>query len=179
MDQNISVRELQHSDIPLICNYWLDADASHLIGMGVDLSKMPTAEGISQMLQRQLDSPYPSKESYATIWLLDEQPIGHCNVNKIVYEQEAYMHLHLWKPGLRRTGLGTALVKKSLDYFFANLNLQTLYSEPYAENPAPHNTLKKVGFEFVKTHRTIPGGMNFEQDVHQWTLSRDQYLANR
>lgn len=179
MDPNISARELQYSDIPLICQYWLDAKADYVSALGVDLSKMPESESISQMLQRQLESSYPNKESYATIWLLDGLPIGHCNVNKIIYGKEAYMHLHLWKPELRHLGIGTKLVQRSLSYFFENLNLKSIYCEPYAENIAPHHTLQKAGFEFVKTYRTIPGSMNFEQEVHQWRIDRDQHLANK
>jgi hypothetical protein len=37
----LSVRPLSESDIPLIIQYWLEADGDFLNGMGVELTKMP------------------------------------------------------------------------------------------------------------------------------------------
>ncbi len=85
------------------------------------------------------------------------------------------MHLHIWNSEVRKMGLGTQLVKMSLPYFFKNMNLKKLYCEPYALNPAPNNTLKKVGFEFVKEYITIPGFLNFEQQVNLWELTYDKF----
>jgi RimJ/RimL family protein N-acetyltransferase len=93
-----------------------------------------------------------------------------------VFGEQAYMHLHLWNSGFRQKGSGAILVQKSLPYFFENLKLKTLYCEPYTLNPAPNKTLEKIGFELVKTHVTIPGTLNFEQEVHLWKLTRENYL---
>ena len=85
------------------------------------------------------------------------------------------MHLHLWKKDIRKSGLGTELVKMTLPYFFNNMNLKILYCEPYSLNPAPNNALKKVGFEFVKENITIPGFLNFEQKVNLWKLTCEKF----
>lgn len=85
------------------------------------------------------------------------------------------MHLHLWKNDLRKTGLGTELVKMTLFYFFEKLNLKILYCEPSALNPAPNKTLKKTGFEFVKEYITTPGFLNFEQKVNLWELTYEKF----
>jgi RimJ/RimL family protein N-acetyltransferase len=50
-----------------------------------------------------------------------------------------------------------------------------LYCEPYANNVAPNRVLEKAGFEFVKTDRTVPGPINFEQDVNCWHMSRAKH----
>lgn len=106
---------------------------------------------------------------------MDGQAIGHTNVNAIEFGQQAKMHLHLWQSGYRKQNMGTKLVRLSLPFYFERLQLQTLLCEPYALNPAPNKTLKKVGFEFIKKYRTIPGSINFEQEVNQWALTRAQY----
>ncbi len=173
---NIEVREIGDKDIPLLTQYWVDASPDYLKGMGVDVTKRPTKEGMYMLLQKQIESSYQDKEAYALICLLDGKAIGHTNVNKIVYGKEAYMHLHVWKPELRRQGMGTALVWKSIPYFFENMRLAHLYCEPYALNPAPHKTIVKAGFEFVKSYITVPGPINFEQQVLRWHLSRERYL---
>lgn len=173
----LSVREIRPSDIESITAYWLGADKEFLLGMGVDLNKIPSHEQWIDMLSEQLQQPYEEKKSYCTIWEIDGQAVGHSNVNKIVFGEEAYMHLHLWKSAVRRAGAGTALVRMSLPWFFHHLQLKVLYCEPYALNPAPNKTLEKVGFEFVKTYTTTPGWINFEQAVNLWALTFDRFSA--
>lgn len=171
---NLSVRELQAGDIDALVRYWHDSDPDFLRGMGVDLSKIPPREALAGMLSQQLTQDYPEKQSYGIIWELDGVAVGHSNVNKIIFGEEAYMHLHLWQSDNRQKGLGTAFVRLTLPYFFKNMRLQCLRCEPYALNPAPNKTLEKVGFRLEKTYVTVPGYLNFEQMVNHWVLDRDE-----
>ena len=171
----LSAREMQKYDVEPITQYWLTADPAFLKSMGVDLAKMPSKKEWITMLLEQLAQPYPEKKSYCLIWQIDKKAIGHCNVNKIKFGDEAYMHLHLWNKEFRKKGMGTELVKMSLPYFFENLELKKIYSEPYALNPAPNKTMEKAGFTFVKEFITIPGFLNFEQPVKRWELTYEQY----
>jgi len=178
MNENLlSVREMREADVELIVQYWLNADSAFLQGMGVDLDKVPGREQLTDMLSAQLSQSYEEKQSYCIIWLVDGRAVGHSNVNKIVFDEEAYMHLHLWDAAVRGKGFGTILVKMTLPFFFKNLKLKKLYCEPYALNPAPNNTLAKIGFDFVQEYVTVPGWINFEQPVKRWALSREQFLA--
>lgn len=171
----IKVREIEERDINLISDYWLKSDSDFLVGMGVDLEKLPKAEFFTKMLMHQISLPNGEKKSYALIWELDGIQIGHSNVNAIEFGKQAKMHLHLWKNDSRKKGMGTALVKKSLPLFFENLQLKKIICEPYALNPAPNKTLQKVGFDFIKKYRTIPGSINFEQEVNQWELTKEKF----
>lgn len=172
---NLSVREIQEQDIPFISEYWVNATSESLLAMGAIKAMVPDEKYWKQALQSQIESDYAGKQSYCTIWLIDNEPVGHCNVNKIIFGQEASMHLHLWKADKRQSGLGAAFVKLSLPYFFKNLQLKTLYCEPYALNPAPNSALKKLGFDFVKEYITIPGSFSFEQPTNRWELSLEQF----
>ena len=172
IDNHLSVRELQASDIEPLTNYWLNSDPDYMRSLGVDLAKMPSREQWLQMLSTQITQDYPEKQSYGIIWLLDGEPIGHSNVNKIVFGEEAYMHLHIWQPENRKAGHGLAFLKMTIPYFFKNMQLKRLYCEPYALNPAPNRTLPKLGFAFVKSYVTTPGWINFEQEVNLWVLEK-------
>lgn len=176
---HISARELQESDIELVADYWSNASDSYLIGMGVDISKMPSRRIFLERLMEQINSPYEAKKAYCIIWTLDQQPVGHSNVNPIVFGEEAYMHLHMWKRDTRQRGLGTELVKMTLPFFFENLQLKKLFCEPYALNSAPNKALEKAGFEFVKEYVTVPGAVGFEQPVKRWELSREKFMQMR
>jgi RimJ/RimL family protein N-acetyltransferase len=137
--------------------------------------KCPAAQQWVDMLSRQLTLSYEEKPSYAIIWLADDEPVGHSNVSKIEFGVKAYMHLHLWQSGLRQKGMGAELVRLTLPHYFKNLQLQTLFCEPYALNPAPNKTLEKVGFRHVETYTGIPGWLNFEQPVNVWELTRERF----
>jgi RimJ/RimL family protein N-acetyltransferase len=147
--------------------------------MGVDLKKIPTRTSLTSMLKDQIKTDIEEKKSYALIWELDGLPVGHSNVNEIEFGHQAIMHLHLWQSSYRKRGIGTEFVKKSLPYYFENLQLEKLLCQPYALNLAPNRTLEKAGFTFVKKIKTIPGYLNFEQEVNIWKLSRKQFLEIR
>lgn len=164
------VREITTADIEPLLGYWFDAKPEFLTGMGVDLAKMPAKEEFRKALADQIAAPYEKKKAYCMIWLVDGQAIGHCNINNITFGDNAYMHLHMWEAGKRQQGIGSQLVKLTLPHFFKNFNLKKLYCEPNAQNPAPNNTLKKVGFTFVKNYMTVPSFICSEQLVSRWEL---------
>jgi len=168
MKDILSVRELQRDDIDKIINYWMSSDDEFMKGMGVDIAKVPDEKSWREMLSEQLSQDYNEKGSYCIIWMVNDRPVGHSNVNKIVFGEDAYMHLHIWDPEVRKKGYGTEFIKKTLPYFFDNLQLKKLFCEPYALNPAPNKVLEKAGFRFVKNHVTTPGWLNFEQEVSLW-----------
>ena len=174
-EMRLSVREIAEQDIDPISDYWLNADPSFMRSMGVDLSKMPTREDWRNMLMEQLSQPYEKKGSYCIIWQLNGKEIGHSNINKIVFGEEAYMHLHIWHPEERKKGLGTSFIKLTIPWFFKKYKLKNLYCEPYAINDAPNRTLKNAGFEFVKEYITTPGWINFEQPVKLWIMRYERF----
>jgi RimJ/RimL family protein N-acetyltransferase len=175
MNQLLTVRELAEADIKLIIDYWLNADSEFLQGMGVDLNKLPAREQMKQFLSEQVSAPIEQKRSYCLIWEMDGKPIGHCNTNPVVFGEDAFMHLHLWQENKRKKGSGVELVKQTLPYFFKNLQLKKLYSEPYALNSAPHKVLERVGFTLEKEYTTTPGSLNFEQPVKRWVLTEQRF----
>ena len=171
----LTVRELQEKDIDAITNYWLQAEPEFLKGMGVDLTKLPTRQEWRAMLTEQLHTPLLEKKSYCLIWEVEGNAVGHSNINKIVPGHEAYMHLHLWNPEVRKKGYGIRLIHLTLPYFFENYQLKTLYCEPYALNPAPNRTLERAGFRPVKEYVTTPGWINFEQPVRLWQMTAEEF----
>jgi RimJ/RimL family protein N-acetyltransferase len=173
VEQN--VREITLADIEPLTNYWMNASHDFLVGMGVDVSKMPSRQEFENMLTEQISQPLEQKKSYCIIWLANGEPVGHSNINKIIFGQEAYMHLHLWNTVSRQHGMGTNFVKMTLPFYFNNFKLKKLYCEPYSLNPAPNKTLPKAGFDFVKDYVCIPGWLNFEQKVNLWEMSFEKF----
>ena len=175
---NRTIRALESSDIDQIIDYFLTADHDFLAGMGVNPKKLPDADSWQSLLNQDLTRSLPDRQFYYLIWELDHRPVGHSNINKIVFGQEAYMHLHLWQSQNRQAGHGIYFISQSISKYFQIFDLQNLFCEPYALNPAPNKILAKVGFELVKTYETTPGWINFQQTVNRWVLSRENTPAN-
>ena len=173
--QKLHVREMILEDVPHLTNYWTTASPTYLEGMGADASKMPTKLGWESFLTESVLDPYPQKKAYYTIWEIEGESVGHCNVNLIQFGKEAFMHLHLWQPIQRGQGIGRKLVQQSIPFFFRNLQLKTLYCQPFSQNPAPNAVLPKAGFTFVKKYTTIPGPINFEQEVNLYQISNFKF----
>ncbi len=172
---NATVREMKEGDIEQVIDYFVSASPSFLAGMGVDIKKLPDKHAWMKLLSKELDKPYEEKEFHYITWLIDNQPVGHSNVNKIRYGKEAFMHLHLWHGSDRKKGSGSWFVRETLPHYFERLALNTLFCEPYALNPAPNKILLKLGFEFEHTYETVPGAINFHQQVNRYALTREQY----
>lgn len=175
MESNLTVREMTTEDIQHVVNYWDTASEEYMKGMGADINLLPPPAEFTKALHSQLATIKKERKGYVIIWLLDGQAVGHSHINKIKFGEEAFMHLHLWPAQKRKKGLGSTFVKHSIPFYFENFELENLYCEPYALNPAPHAVLKKLGFEFVKEYITKPGYINFEQPVKRWRLSKEAF----
>lgn len=169
----LAVREATKEDVSLIADYWLRSDHNYMRSLGVDLERLPSRDDFISMLSTQISLPLRERQAYALVWLLDDKPIGHCNINNIVFGMSAHMHLHIWNEENRKKRIGEELVKMSIPYFFNNYELKRVYCEPYAKNPAPHKLLEKLGFQLEKEYITTPGTICFEQPVKRWVLEHE------
>lgn len=173
---NLTVREMTLADIPKIVDYFLLAESDYLKGMGADKLKLPKREDWINKLIFEHDQDYQNKSFYYIIWEINGQAIGHTNINNIDFGETAVMHLHIWKPSIRAKGIGKVLLLKSIPYYFKNFNLKNIKCEPYALNSAPNKVLTKVGFQFIKKYETIPGWINFKQEVNSYLLKKGDLL---
>jgi RimJ/RimL family protein N-acetyltransferase len=155
-------------------DYFLGADDFFLRSMGVDRSRLPSREAWLGDALADHQVPDHRKNRLYLGWFYQGSQIGHSSVNRIRVGEDAFFHLHLWRQELRKSGFGTYLCQQSIRIYFDRLGLKRLWCEPYAENHAPNRTLVKLGFEFVKRYRTVPGTINFKQDVNLYRKHKAQ-----
>lgn len=165
-----NVRELTKDDVDLIIDYFLNSTPEHLLRLGVDETKLPGKNEWRIIILNDLEQPLEKRKFYYVIWEVNDIPVGHSNINDIVFGRQALMHLHLWNPDDRRKGNGTYFIKESLNTYFKKFRLEKIYCQPNALNDAPNKTLERVGFTFLKKYETIPGWLNYKQFVNLWVL---------
>ena len=152
-------------------DYFLLAEDGFLCGMGVERHRLPPKDEWLRKLLADHELPDDKKDRFYLAWIHEGQQIGHSSINKISVGEEAYFHLHLWHPHLRKAGLGTEFAKRSVRFYFERFRLKRLFCEPFAENPAPNKVLPKLGFKFIQRYRTVPGSINREQEVNRYILA--------
>lgn len=170
-----TVREMKKADINLIADYFLECSPEFLMALGVDINKLPGKKEWSTIISNDAVKPVGSKKLYYVIWEINDIPVGHSNINNIIFGEEAYMHLHMWHSHNRNKGDGSYFIKKFIYYYFQKFKLQKLFCQRNALNPAPNKTLEHAGFEFVKRYEIISGWLNFKQFVNLWVLDSDGY----
>jgi RimJ/RimL family protein N-acetyltransferase len=165
------VKEHEYEDTVSIVTYFLECSEDDYDRMGVDPGRLPPPDEWIDSIEQNRALPFEKKNVFYLIWTDKGLPIGHCNINKIKFGEEAYMHLHIWKNEFRKKTIATKHLKESIPVFFKHFNLKRLYCEPAAANPAPNHTLKKLKFTLTETYDTVPGWINHFQTVNKWMFS--------
>jgi RimJ/RimL family protein N-acetyltransferase len=171
----LSVREMEKEDIEIIVDYFVNADIYFLKSIGADKTKLPNRTEWIKKLNNEFEKTNKKKQYYYIIWMIDNQPTGHSNINKIDFGKTATMHLHLWKSNNRQKGLGPQFLKRTIPYYFNNFKLEKLICEPKSKNIAPNQILKKVGFKFIKEYETVLGMINFLQSVNRYEMTKERF----
>lgn len=169
---SLEVREMALDEVGLIIDYFRGAGPEHLELLGVDPTRLPTREQWQERLAGDYDKPVHERSTLQVVWRLEGVAVGFSTCDKIVYGERANMHLHVVDAQRRRSGIGSACVRATVDFYFQVLALQRLFCEPNAFNVAPNRTLQSVGFRYVKTHMTVPGPLNYHQAVTRWVFEK-------
>lgn len=173
---NLSIEEAGITDFEYIVDYFRNATPDYLRQMGAEKELLPPRTEWIASIQSDWMKPLEEKRMCYIIWYADGRAIGHSNINKIVYGEQANMHLHIWFPEFRKSGLGVRLLRQAIPKYFEYFRLKLLICEPYAHNPAPRKTLEKLGFKFERTYETIPGIICNMQEVSRFTLREGELL---
>jgi RimJ/RimL family protein N-acetyltransferase len=168
----LNVRPMTLPETELIIEYFHGATPEHLETMGVDPTRLPATAAWRERFRQNFALPIEQRPAFQTIWLDGERPIGLSTTDKIVFGEQANMHLHIIDADRRNSGAGAPCVRQSVDIYFETLKLKRLFCEPYAFNVAPNRTLQKTGFKYLKTYMTVPGPLNYHQAVTRWVVER-------
>jgi RimJ/RimL family protein N-acetyltransferase len=166
------VREMQPAEVGLRIDYFHDSSDDYLTMLGVDRASLPSRAAWRSDYADDFALPVEKRGGVALIWELDGDIVGFSSADRIVFGEEAYMHLHIISPQLRQKGFGVEFVKESALYYFRTLQLDRLYCEPNAFNTAPNRTVQRAGFRYQFTHEARPGPINFRQSTTRWVMER-------
>jgi ribosomal protein S18 acetylase RimI-like enzyme len=157
-------------DLEVRTRYFQGATEEQLELLGVDRDKLDTLGAWRTSFEANLARPAAERTDHGLIWEADGERIGFSTADRIVFGDQAYMHLHLLRAEDRRRGFGTELVRRSARTYVELFELERLYCEPHAFNLAPNRTLQAAGFTYVSTQWTTPASLNLEQVTNLWVF---------
>jgi RimJ/RimL family protein N-acetyltransferase len=143
----LSIREMKLEEVGVVISYFHQSTPEHLETLGVDPTRLPDPGKWLERYTQEYNQPIEKRKTFLVIWKSGDTLIGFSTTDKIIYGQEAYMHLHMLNPEQRNIGNGTACVRATAKIYFEALKLERLFCEPNALNVAPNRTLQSVGFK--------------------------------
>lgn len=170
----LSTRQMKLEEAHFVVDYFHRSTPEHLEMLGVDPTRLPPYSKWLEYFKCEYAQPIDKRSCLVVLWLSDDVPVGFSSVDRIVFGKEAFMHLHILDSDRRKSGIGTTCVRESARIYFDALGLERLFCEPNAFNVAPNRTLQSAGFKYVKTHKTVPGPLNYHQAVTRWILEKHQ-----
>jgi RimJ/RimL family protein N-acetyltransferase len=180
MTPALAVRPFESAaEYAAMVDYFVGAAPEFLRGMGVDPARLPSREAWLAAALADAARPDAQRERIYLAWLVDGELAGHSSASHIEPGVQAHVHLHLWRPELRRSGAGTELFARSIDHYFERLDLARVVCEPWAGNPGPNRTLARLGFRLVRRYRCVPTNIALEQEVAHHELGREEWQAAR
>ena len=170
---------MEPDDVAMRVDYFHNSSDAHLHLIGVDRERLPGRDDWLAAARSDAARPVAKRDSYGVVWELDGEPVGFSTTDRIVAGHDAYMHLHVTNPHLRRRGIGTAFVQLSVRHYFDVFELQRLYCEPNSLNVAPNRTLQRAGFSYEFSHEATPTSINYPQVTTRWVIHRSTLSADR
>jgi RimJ/RimL family protein N-acetyltransferase len=147
--------------------------------MGVDVERLPARDAWLASALQDFERPDRSRSRFYVAWVLGDETVGHSSISHIMFGRRAHVHLHLWRPELRGSGLGPGFLARSIDLYFERFELEQLICEPFADNAGPNRAVARLGFVLEKRYRTTPTEIALEQDVNRYVLERGVWLDHR
>jgi hypothetical protein len=111
------LRGLDPEDIDAIVRFWYDSGDELLDYLGIDRAVLGTVEETRKRFLRAIPTGDPDQQSIAFAIAVDGQLSGYTLLNRYTPETN-YSHWHITNPGLRASGLSTALYPHRIKTYF-------------------------------------------------------------
>ncbi|HEV7208423.1 MAG TPA: hypothetical protein VGN54_06770 [Mycobacteriales bacterium] len=108
----LAVREMHLAEVDLRIDYFHDSSDEYLQRLGVDRALLPARAAWREFYETDYARPISQRLNYSLIWELEHEPVGFSSTDQITFGVQAFMHLHILQPELRKSGLGEASVSR-------------------------------------------------------------------
>ncbi|MEO0336450.1 MAG: GNAT family protein [Pseudomonadota bacterium] len=148
---NVTVRDLDFSDIPFVLDYWYESDPNFLTGMGVDLTKLGGKEEFHASLSKRIESSQslPEPNMSALMICEDERPVGFHTISPLTVGESGVFHAHVFDSSMRGRGIGLRSYPLACQVFMNRFSLEKILFKTPLQNKAAIRVKEKLGLKSV------------------------------
>ncbi len=95
---SLEIREMAPDEVDVIIDYFHGSTVEHLEMLGVDPTRLPTPQDWRARYVSDYEKPVQDRSVMLVIWKLDGIAFGFSTSDKIIYGEQAHMHLHIVDP---------------------------------------------------------------------------------
>jgi trans-aconitate methyltransferase/RimJ/RimL family protein N-acetyltransferase len=169
----LKIRPWVQDDIPDIVRYWTTLSNADAERMGCDLSRFPSSEEYTRILEEQLQASPERATAFYSMWVVNGDTIGFASLKNIHFGIRGEMHLHIWNADQRGRGTGGRLFCLSAIDFFERFRVSEIICEPGATNPYPNRMLQKIGFPLMGSRVGRSSELSKELPLNTYTITRE------
>src|SRR5262245_11046297 len=125
---DVSVRDMEISDLPKVLDYWFRSPPGFVEAMGVDWAKMPAEAQMKDHLSRRLmvNQQLPKSKLNALTISAAGRAIGFHTLVPVTEGECGVFHAHIWDSEIRRQGVAYQSYPLACLLFFERFNLQKI-----------------------------------------------------
>jgi hypothetical protein len=167
-----ALRALDPGDIDAIVRFWYDSGDELLDFLGIDRSLLGTVEDTRQRFLRAIPTGDPEQPSIAFAITVNGQFSGYTLLNRYTSDTN-YSHWHITEPGLRASGLSTALYPHRIKTYFDWARMDRLIHQTRTRNVAVNRMLDRYVPIAETRYVERPDGVALPGEFHLRYLVRE------
>ena len=136
------LRDLSPADLPAIIDYWLRSPNEFLAEMGVDRARLGSQDDIRKKFSNAIRTGDATQSSFALAITFNDQLAGYTLLNRYSADVN-YSHWHIVVPGLRASGISTALYPHRIQAYFDLAPIAQLIHQTRTRNEGVNRMLDK------------------------------------
>ena len=144
---NVTIRDMESSDIPMLVDYWFGSPESYFEALGVDFSKMPPKSDFrSAMEQKCTDNTKAESPNISALIIdVDGKSVGFHALNPLEVGNEGIFHAHIWDPVFRGKGVGVRSYPLACETFMKRFDLKRIVFKTPKQNVGAIRVKEKLG----------------------------------
>jgi len=166
-----ALRDLSEDDIEAVVNYWFTSSDDFLDFMGVDRTRLGTAEQTRQRFLSAIRTGDLDQKTIALAIVLNGNLVGYTLLNRYALETN-YSHWHIIVPALRGAGISSALYPHRIKAYFDLVPIERLIHQTRTRNVAVNRMLDKYVPVAETCHVEQPDGVALPGEFNLRYVSR-------
>ena len=169
---DITIRDIEVSDINTLTNYWHNNDSDYLRTLGVDLTKLASEAETRQRFMSSIPDEGRSRDRATFVVLSGKDIMAYTNLH-IKSVEEVYVHFHVLRLSPRHRAIAYRLFPAMIRIFFDSFAIAKLTMQTALANQRINYFLQEFGLCPKQSYISMPDGLARPGLFNVYEISRE------